>query len=450
MPLQFLLPMLIREPVAIATSCGSMEGNLHPDFRSSQPSPLAGLPQDNEFGRELGTAPHNERAAADDHVTPPENSRTAPAHGRTAPAADHQRPAITRVDLRNNSDDDYELPEDPIGDFFRETSPQRIPAAEVPVQLRALLHSGESTAEFAQRLFATRDADKWNIAVVMFIELSRQLHSLGHDVPTAAIDVLPGGPAQHVFSNTFKIFCRSKIREIMTTGNVDSYSTATTSDGQPILRTPLILLQTHIDAQEHPFARDLLPRGYPESTQAQLSLLTIMRTLLKHERGLLRAVVRENSAFHPPEATQSTDDGFLQLLNNIVEINRRRIAANVPNLRDLILKVDHQIASSIHPRNYRGIDVAYSGTTRIRIAFLRLSLAEYIFHCDRSSPLTTWEVIDRRLQHVRVQSRIFQHTFADLVVQKDQAAFPGNLRIAAINKDLIHVPTDAEVEAAMA
>jgi hypothetical protein len=36
------------------------------------------------------------------------------------------------------------------------------------------------------------------------------------------------------------------------------------------------------------------------------------------------------------------------------------------------------------------------------------------------------------------------------VVQKDQAAFPGNLRIAAINKDLIHVPTDAEVEAAMA
>jgi hypothetical protein len=146
----------------------------------------------------------------------------------------------------------------------------------------------------------------------------------------------------------------------MTTGNVDSYSTATTSDGQPILRTPLILLQvrlhcrfliswlanhpfylfqTHIDAQEHPFARDLLPRGYPESTQAQLSLLTIMRTLLKHERGLLRAVVRENSAFHPPEATQSTDDGFLQLLNNIVEINRRRIAANVPNLRDLILKV---------------------------------------------------------------------------------------------------------------
>ncbi|PLW14763.1 hypothetical protein PCANC_15719 [Puccinia coronata f. sp. avenae] len=404
-------------------SCGSMEGNLHPDFRSSQPSPLAGLPQDNKFGRELGTAPHNKRAAADNHVTAPQNGRTAPAHGCTAPAADHQRPAITRVDLCDNSNDNYELPENPIGDFFCETSPQRIPAAKVPVQLRALLHSGKSTADFAQRLFATRDANKWNIAVVMFIELSCQLHSLGHDVPTAAIDVLPGGPAQHVFSNTFKIFCQSKICKIMTTGNVDSYSTATTLDGQPILRTPLILLQVRLHCR------------------------FLIAWFANHPIIYFRPTLTLKN-IHLPEIYYLK--ATLKLLNNIVEINQRCIAANVPNLRDLILQIDHQIASSIHPQNYCGIDVAYSGTTRIHIAFLRLSLAEYISHRDRSSPLTTWEVIYRRLQHVRVQSRIFQHTFADLVVQKDQAAFPRNLRIATINKDLIHVPTNAEVKAAMA
>ncbi|PLW35061.1 hypothetical protein PCASD_16178 [Puccinia coronata f. sp. avenae] len=181
-----------------------MEGNLHPDFRTSPPSPLAGLRQDNDFGRELGTP-------LDHGNTAPDHGRTAPDHGGTAP--DHQctardqggtacERAVPRKEPR--TDDEFELPDDPIGDFMRETSPQRIPPTEVAVHLRALLHSGETTVEFAQRLFAARDVEKWNIAVIMFIELSCQLHALGHDVPTAAQDVLPGGPAAHVFSNTFK------------------------------------------------------------------------------------------------------------------------------------------------------------------------------------------------------------------------------------------------------
>ncbi|PLW57889.1 hypothetical protein PCANC_00935 [Puccinia coronata f. sp. avenae] len=218
-----------------------------------------------------------------------------------------------------------------------------------------------------------------------------KLHALGHDVPTAARDVLPGGPAAHTF-------CRTKIRDILTTGNVDSYLTATTIAGQPILRTPLILLQTHIDAQAHPFARDFLPRGYPESSQAQLLLLNIMRVLLKHDQGFLCAV----------------------LLTNIVELNRRCIRENVPHLRDLIIK---QLPKVI--------------------------IAEYIFHPNRTSPLTTWEVIDRRLQDVRTQLRAFQHMFATLVVQKDQEAFNGSQMIFKIDKNIIHVPTDDKVRAAM-
>ncbi|PLW57888.1 hypothetical protein PCANC_00936 [Puccinia coronata f. sp. avenae] len=153
-----------------------MEGNLHPDFCTSPPSPLAGLCQDNDFGRELGTPP-------DHGNTAPDHGRTAPDHGGTAP--DHQctardqggtarERAVPRKEPRTN--DKFELPDNPIGDFMRETSPQRIPPTKVAVHLQALLHSGETTVEFAQRLFAAQDAEKWNIAIIMFIKLSRQLH----------------------------------------------------------------------------------------------------------------------------------------------------------------------------------------------------------------------------------------------------------------------------------
>ncbi|PLW28406.1 hypothetical protein PCASD_19584 [Puccinia coronata f. sp. avenae] len=178
-----------------------------------------------------------------------------------------------------------------------------------------------------------------------------------------------------------------KIRELLTTGNVDSYLTASTVEGQPVLRTPLVLLQTYIDAPDHPFAQDNLPRGYPDSTTAQLSLLTILQTLLKHEQGHLCSA----------------------LLTNIVELNRRCIRDHVPNLANLIIKVDHMMYSSTHPQGPNGNNMAYNGTAKICIAFLQLSIAEFIFHPNRSSPLTSWEVIDRRLQHVKTKSCAFQY-----------------------------------------
>ena len=51
-------------------------------------------------------------------------------------------------------DDDFKLPDDPLGDFFFQTTPQRMEPPKVPVQLQALLHSGQTTTKFAQRLFA--------------------------------------------------------------------------------------------------------------------------------------------------------------------------------------------------------------------------------------------------------------------------------------------------------
>ncbi|PLW32439.1 hypothetical protein PCANC_22776 [Puccinia coronata f. sp. avenae] len=527
-----------------------MSANLHPDFRALQPSPLAGLCQDNNFGRELGATPAD--------------GGTAPANGFTAPDNRDTAPPMMVPPLPMDS------PPLAVLCLARLLSEMMTSSSQTIQLLQALLHSGETTTEFAQRLFADQEPNKWSITVVMFIELSRQLHSLAHDRPTPARDVLPGAtlkplccgkrsafgsrcaalkvavppaalplsrlrkkrgtatvsgsaaiiplryrflswarsghpvpfgtlirkplgtlkrvplgtlirvpfgtlirvpfgtllgtlirvpsstlirvpsstlirvprgsrkplnsrglrepgrtgvPAMHACPESVQglhalrtgvhgqhacpagphakpavltpfvgvrhagIFCQTKICEVLTTGNVDSYLTASTVEGQPVLRTPLVLLQTYIDAPDHPFAQDNLPRGYPDSTTAQLSLLTILQTLLKHEQGHLRSV----------------------LLTNIVELNRRCIRDHVPNLANLIIKVDHMMYSSTHPQGPNGNNMAYNGTTKICIAFLQLSIAEFIFHPNRSSPLTSWEVIDRRLQHVKTKSCAFQY-----------------------------------------
>jgi hypothetical protein len=55
-----------------------MSANLHPDFRALQPSPLAGLCQDNNFGRELGATPADGGTAPANGFTAPDDRDTAP------------------------------------------------------------------------------------------------------------------------------------------------------------------------------------------------------------------------------------------------------------------------------------------------------------------------------------------------------------------------------------
>ncbi|PLW13030.1 hypothetical protein PCASD_19958 [Puccinia coronata f. sp. avenae] len=149
-----------------------MSANLHPDFRALQPSPLAGLCQDNNFGRELGATPAD--------------GGTAPANGFTAPDNRDTAPPMMVPPLPMDS------PPLAVLCLARLLSEMMTSSSQTIQLLQALLHSGETTTEFAQRLFADQEPNKWSITVVMFIELSRQLHSLAHDRPTPARDVLPG------------------------------------------------------------------------------------------------------------------------------------------------------------------------------------------------------------------------------------------------------------------
>jgi len=371
-----------------------VQSHVHPAFCTVVAEPVPGLRLDANFGQEMG-----------DERRPP-------------------LPEAPRLPVRDDeSNSNSELPEDPIREFNRRTSPARMEPASAATLVRALLHTGESTMEFAQHLFAARESDQWNIQVVMFIEIICMLHARAPE-PVLALNPAAGPPIVHVFGIPFKNFCRSKIREILTTGNVESYTTTVDTHGHPIGRTPLILLQTHIDAQEAAFHRDYLPPGYPDDPHAQLCVVAVMRSLLKHDRGQLRNL----------------------LLTNIIELNRRPIGGPVPRLFDLIVLIDHNMGSRNRLRSTDSIRLAYNGTTKIRLAFLRLAIAHKVLHHDPRNPMTTWEIIDCKLQALATRPRVFQYAFAELVIQTDERLFDGIQHMLAIDPDAIRLPLDAEVE----
>jgi len=120
-----------------------------------------------------------------------------------------------------------------------------------------------------------------------------------------------------LFAIMFQNFLRKKIREIITTGNVDAYTRTHLTGGLPIAQHALGLLivslfwikfflllskllftnthvlhfQQHLKEQPDPFRADYLPPGWPDNQLANHAVLSLIRCLLKHERGNLRNLV---------------------------------------------------------------------------------------------------------------------------------------------------------------
>ncbi|KNZ59387.1 hypothetical protein VP01_1742g2 [Puccinia sorghi] len=109
----------------------------------------------------------------------------------------------------------------------------------------------------------------------------------------------------------------------------------------------------------------------------------------------------------------------------MVEINHRQIGSRVPLIFDLIILVS--------PQNI--------GTTKICLAFLRLVICHKVFTTIQGTPCT-WEIIDRRLQHLGTKTRVFQFLFAELIIQKDEALFNGRQHINDIDPHEICLPLD--------
>ncbi|KAH9465121.1 hypothetical protein Pst134EA_013017 [Puccinia striiformis f. sp. tritici] len=90
------------------------------------------------------------------------------------------------------------------------------------------------------------------------------------------------------------------------------------------------------------------------------------------------------------------------------EFNRRVISGPVPRLGDLVVAIDCAMGSRNQLCPVTNIQAACDGTTRIRIAFLRLAVVDYLVNRDAADPMAVWATIDYHLEHVRNQSEVYQ------------------------------------------
>jgi hypothetical protein len=110
---------------------------------------------------------------------------------------------------------------------------------------------------------------------------------------------------------------RQKAREIIVFEDVEAYTRTQTVRGLPIRHTPLVLMtasqhlflqdssihkysnlvyitsimQAYLESQTPTFKSENLPAGWPTNQLASQSVLSLLRLLLKHERGSLRNLV---------------------------------------------------------------------------------------------------------------------------------------------------------------
>ncbi|KAA1100266.1 hypothetical protein PGTUg99_004133 [Puccinia graminis f. sp. tritici] len=298
--------------------------------------------------------------------------------GANPPDASHQ--ADHRRDIDPESESDLsELPDDPL-EFLR--------------ILQDTVFSRENTMDFARRIFASEGIATGHFTTVIYLETLRRLQATPTAGLIAPIDL---AAANFTFGNHIRGFLRDRIRQILTTHNVDAYTQNINSQGRAIERTPLLILRAHVDAQDPAFWGDFLPAGYPEDQSAQLTVMRFMRVLLKHERGQLRNLI------------------------------------------------DRAMASRGRPRPVGAIRQAYNSTTKIRIAFLRLAMAENLVSPQPLNSMTIWEIIDSRLEHVSRQRIAYQRTFSEMVLIKDRELF-GSLPFKDIPPETVRLPTDEDVE----
>ncbi|KAA1082177.1 hypothetical protein PGTUg99_025367 [Puccinia graminis f. sp. tritici] len=281
------------------------------------------------------------------------------------------------MDEGNPGPDHESLPDDEAIYNYEAWPP--LPSAspnERPIQeLNALLQLDEAHTDLLHRL----------LQVALLSRFSGRLAR-----PPAVVE--PAMVMPHRFSSTIKTLIRGRIRELLTRDNLEAYSRTQTVAGLPIHHTPLVSLTAYLEALPAEIKQEHLPEGWPLNHLASQGVLAMMRTLLKHERGALRNL----------------------LLTNIKEFNRRLIDGPVPSLMQLVMIIDRAMGGRDEMRMREAIRQAYNATTIIHLGYLRLEVVQHYLNPDPTSSLTQWDIIDRKLEHVRRQSDIYKNVLVIL------------------------------------
>ncbi|KAA1138942.1 hypothetical protein PGTUg99_030507 [Puccinia graminis f. sp. tritici] len=291
-------------------------------------------------------------------------------------------------------------------------------------ELQGQLHFSESNLQLVNRLFQATDEEKWRLTVMFFVHLLGKTTSEHMDTPT-----LPGratSAKKFTFSNHVKCCMRNMLRQILTKGNVESYTrTMTLADSTPIRRTPLLMLKAHIRSQPSAFHQDYLPPGYPNDIDACAAVIQLMRGLLKNEKGLLRNL----------------------LLTNIKEFNHRPIDGAVPSLDALVVIIDQNMAARKQLKAEAEILQSYDTSMTTRLRFLRLYTVVHHVHRDPTENISQWELIDQQLEHVRSQSELYCIAYGRVVRAIDKELFGQKKKFDVIlEHEHIRLPTEEDVE----
>ncbi|EHS62487.1 uncharacterized protein PGTG_20610 [Puccinia graminis f. sp. tritici CRL 75-36-700-3] len=296
---------------------------------------------------------------------------------------------------------------------------------QVPEELMRRLSLDDDASSLVRQLSEVRPEDQWIVSIALLVANLSGAHLIQGEPArpreiAGAVEVVPG-PFNYV--QTIRTFLRRRIRDLLTVGNLEAYSRTHTTGGLPIASTPLVLLSRQLGDQPDDFKEDYLPPGWPDDEVANQSVLGLLRSLVKHERGSLRNL----------------------LLTNIKEFNHRAIDGPVPKLGDLILVIDRIMGSRDHLRPANQILGAYTSTMKVRLAYIRLEVVHHYLNPDPATNLSQWDIIDRRLEFLRRQSLNYKQAYARLIIKTDRELF-GDFEFRDIPRDAIVLPSESQVQ----
>ncbi|KAA1068128.1 hypothetical protein PGTUg99_019558 [Puccinia graminis f. sp. tritici] len=296
---------------------------------------------------------------------------------------------------------------------------------EVPQELIARLSLDDDSAALVNQLRMVPAHEQWIVSIALLVANLTRAQLIRAELPSPR-EIAAAGTAEPG-NGPFNYTQTIRIRDLLTVGNVEAYSRTHTTGGLPIASTPLLLLTQHLAAQSDEFKEDYLPAGWPDDEAANHSVLGLLRSLVKHERGSLRNL----------------------LLTNVKEFNCRAIEGPVPKLGDLILVIDRIMGSRDSLSPAQEIRDAYTATMKVRLAFIRLEVLHHYLNPDPATNLSQWDIIDRKLEFLRRQSLHYKQAYARLIIKIDRELF-GPHEFADIPKEAISLPSDDQVQAEMA
>ncbi|WAQ82366.1 hypothetical protein PtA15_2A683 [Puccinia triticina] len=214
-----------------------------------------------------------------------------------------------------------------------------------------------------------------------------------------------GGPSTHVYGTLIRTRVRQKLREILLTHTLESYSRLQSFQGQPFIHSPLPLVKAYVLEQPAAFRRQNLPPGLPLNHDSMASLLTFLRSIVKHERTHLRNM----------------------LLINVRQEARARELGPVPKLFELVVKIDRQFQPQAAMQKPEEIQAQLHWGVRVQIAMLHIITIHHLAHRAPGDMRSQWDLIDNHLEAVRGKSDLQIAAHAILILRQDRELFPGNV-----------------------